>query len=173
MQIQAPCVVTLIWRLEDAHGQLIDDLTEPMEFFYGGDDLFEKVESVLVGQQPGFTATVHLEPEAAFGLYDANLVFFEERGLFPDEIQPGMQFEGPPEGSQTPDLPADVIYNVTEVYESHVVLDGNHPLAGIALVLQLEVRDVREATEEEIAQRSVGEAGASLISLAPASTTLH
>ena len=49
MQIQAPCVVSLSWRLEDAHGQLIDELTEPLEFLVGGDDLFPKVEEALAG----------------------------------------------------------------------------------------------------------------------------
>lgn len=172
MQISAPCVVSLVWRLEDAHGQLIDNLDEPVEFYYGGNDLLAKVEEVLAGQTVGYENTLHLEPEHAFGDYNAELVFFEERGIFPDEVAPGMQFEGPPEGSVTPDMPADVIYNVTEVYDTHVVLDGNHPLAGTALVLRLKVIDVREATDEETEQGSVGDL--SLFSLAPPpGTTLH
>jgi FKBP-type peptidyl-prolyl cis-trans isomerase SlyD len=61
-------------------------------------------------------------------------------------------------------MPKDVIYTVTEVYETHVVMDGNHPLAGIALNLSLKVIDVREATEEEIEQGSVAE---SIFSFAP------
>lgn len=173
MHIHDPCVVTLIWRLEDAHGQLIDELPEPLDFFYGGEDLLAKVEEVLLGQHPGFTTTLHLEPEHAFGDYDANLVFFEERHLFPEIMETGMQFEGLPKGSITPNMPTDMLYTITEVYDSYVVLDGNHPLAGIALVLQLEVKDVREATAEEIEQRSVGDTGFSMISLAPPGTTLH
>ena len=108
MQISAPCVVSLTWRLEDAHGQLIDDLGDPVEFYVGGDDLFAKVEEVLTGQGVGYQNTLHLEPEHAFGEYHAELVFFEERSIFPDEVTPGMQFEGPPPGSATPDMPADV-----------------------------------------------------------------
>jgi FKBP-type peptidyl-prolyl cis-trans isomerase SlyD len=175
MQISAPCVVSLTWRLEDAHGQLIDDLGDPVEFFYGGDDLFAKVEEVLAGQGVGYQNTLHLEPEHAFGDYHAELVFFEERGIFPDEVSQGMQFEGPPQGSVTPDMPADVIYTVTEVYDTHVVLDGNHPLAGVALVLQLEVCGVREATAAEIEQGSVGdgEGESGLFSVVPPGTTLH
>ncbi|MEX8517111.1 MAG: peptidylprolyl isomerase [Leptothrix sp. (in: b-proteobacteria)] len=157
MHIQAPCVVSLTWRLEDAHGQLIDELPEPLEFFVGGDDLLAKVEEVLDGQETGFEATLHLEPEHAFGEYDANLVFFEERSVLPEQVDVGMQFEGPPEGCRTPDLPREALYTVTEVYDTHVVLDGNHPLAGIALVLQLQVQGVRAATEEEIKQRSVSD----------------
>jgi FKBP-type peptidyl-prolyl cis-trans isomerase SlyD len=173
MHISAPCVVSLTWRLEDAHGQLIDDLGEPVEFFFGGDDLFAKVEEVLTGQGVGYQNTLHLEPEHAFGEYHAELVFFEERSIFPDEVTAGMQFEGPPDGSVTPDMPTDVIYTITEVYDTHVVLDGNHPLAGVALVLQLEVCDVREATAEEIAQGSVGEGEGGLFSVVPPGATLH
>jgi FKBP-type peptidyl-prolyl cis-trans isomerase SlyD len=53
-------------------------------------------------------------------------------------------------------MPTDAIYTVTEVYPSHVVLDGNHPLAGLALRLHLTVRDVREASNEEVEAGSVG-----------------
>lgn len=173
MLITAPCVVSLSWRLEDAQGNLIDHLEEPVEFFYGGDDLLAKVEEVIAGQGAGFEATLHLEPEHAFGEYDADLVFFENRSIFPESVAVGMQFEGPPEGSQTPDMPREAIYTVTEVYDSHVVLDGNHALAGIALVLQLQVSDVREASEEETSNRSVDKDGLSLLSLAPASPHLH
>jgi FKBP-type peptidyl-prolyl cis-trans isomerase SlyD len=157
MAIASPCVVSLTWRLEDTHGDLIDELADPVEFMYGGDDLLPKVEEVLAGQDIGFQATLHLEPEHAFGDYDSSLVFFENRSIFPDSVAPGMQFDGPPEGSVTPGMPPETVYTVTEVYDTHVVLDGNHPLAGIALVLQLQVRDIREATEDEIALGSVSE----------------
>ncbi len=173
MIISSPCVVSLVWRLEDAQGQLVDELNEPMEFLLGGEDLLPKVEETLLGQSVGFEAHLHLEPEHAFGDYDADLVFFEAREIFPPEVVEGMQFDGPPEGSKTPDLNPDAIYTVTEVYDSHVVLDGNHPLAGLALVIKLEVLDVREATDEEIENRSVGEAGLSVLANTPEGATLH
>ena len=53
-------------------------------------------------------------------------------------------------------MPADVIYIVTDVFPSHVVLDGNHPLAGMALRLTMKVQDVRDASSEELEARSVG-----------------
>ena len=173
MLITAPCVVTLTWRLEDAQGELIDELAEPLEFFYGGDDLFEKVEEALLDQTTGFHALLHLEPEHAFGDYDPALVFFEARSVLPEGADVGMQFDGPPPGSKTPDMPADAIYTVTEVYPEHVVLDGNHPLAGMALRLDLTVRDVREATEEEIEAGSVGSSPFTVLNGAPSDTPLH
>lgn len=173
MQITAPCVVSLTWRLEDTQGQLIDELTEPVEFLVGGDDLLPKVEEALLGQDEGWEATLHLEPEHAFGDYDADLVFFEERSVFPAHVEEGMQFDGLPEGATTRDMPTDAIYTVTEVYDSHVVLDGNHPLAGIALVLALKVRDVRSASEEEVEQGTVGQPGLTVLSTVPPSSQLH
>jgi FKBP-type peptidyl-prolyl cis-trans isomerase SlyD len=173
MQITAPCVVSLTWRLQDAQGQPIDELTEPVEFFYGGDDLLAKVEEALADQAEGFEATLHLEPEHAFGEYDPKLVFFEARALFPEGIEEGMQFEGVPPGAKTPDLPADAVFTVTEVYPEHVVLDGNHPLAGIALRLHVVVREVREATDEEIESGSVGGPELSLFTTANPAPQLH
>jgi FKBP-type peptidyl-prolyl cis-trans isomerase SlyD len=156
MTIHAPCVVSLSWRLEDAQDRLIDTLDEPAEFFYGGDDLLESVERAIEGQSAGFATRIQLEPEQAFGEYRPELVCFEDRSMFPAQLEPGMQFDGLPEGSASEGMPRDAIYTVTEVYPEHVVLDGNHPLAGMALRLSLQVTDVREASEEEIAQGSVG-----------------
>jgi FKBP-type peptidyl-prolyl cis-trans isomerase SlyD len=164
MLIHAPCVVTLTWTLTDAQNREIDTLPEPVEFFVGGQDLLPKVEEALSGQGQGFETRLHLEPEHAFGDYKPELVCFEDRSLFPAELSEGMHFEGLPPGAKTVGMPADVIYTVTEVYDSHVVLDGNHPLAGVALRIALKVLDVREATPAETEAGTVGEAAATLVS---------
>ncbi len=173
MKISAPCVVSLVWKLEDAQGNLIDELDRPVEFFYGGEDLLAKVEDVLAGQEAGFEARLHLEPEHAFGDYDPDLVFFEERSIFPEGLEPGVQFEGLPEGAATQGMPPDAVYTVTEVYPEHVVLDGNHPLAGIALRLELKVHDVREASDGEVEAGSVGEPVISVIGTSRGDAPLH
>jgi FKBP-type peptidyl-prolyl cis-trans isomerase SlyD len=156
MHIAAPCVVSLTWELHDAQNRPLDELKEPVEFFVGGDDLLAKVEEALLGHAAGDELSLQLEPEQAFGDYKPALVCFESRSLFPQELEPGMAFEGLPEGAVTAGMPRDAIYVVTEVYDEHVVLDGNHPLAGMALRLHLKVRDVREASAEETEARSVG-----------------
>jgi FKBP-type peptidyl-prolyl cis-trans isomerase SlyD len=173
MEIHKPCVVALTWKLSDAQGAAIDELAEPVEFFFGGDDLLPKVEEALEGQAPGFEAHLHLEPEHAFGEYDSELVCFENRALFPAEVEPGMRFEGLPAGAATPDMPAETIYTVTEVYPSHVVLDGNHPLAGLALRLHLKVQDVRAASDAETEAGSVGAGVFDVAQLAPAPSRLQ
>lgn len=163
MMITAPCVVSLTWQLTDAQNRPIDELKEPVEFFFGGDDLLAKVEEALEGHAIGAELKVQLEPEHAFGDYKPELVCFEDRSLFPEQLEAGMTFEGLPAGHATPDMPSDAIYVVTEVYPSHVVLDANHPLAGIALRLTMTVRDVREPSADELESRSVGGASVTLL----------
>ncbi|RZL36919.1 MAG: peptidylprolyl isomerase [Rubrivivax sp.] len=173
MQVTRPCVVSLRWRLEDAQGQLIDELAEPMEFLHGGEDLFTKVEDALEGQEAGFETDLALQPDEAFGDYDSGLVCFEARSLFPDDVEPGMQFEGLPEGAATEGMAEDAVYTVTEVYPQHVVLDGNHPLAGIGLRMHLTLLDVRAATEQEVEAGSVGEAMFVVQTGAPPDEPIH
>lgn len=158
MLIEDPCVVSLTWKLTDGQNRPIDELTQPVEFYFGGDDLLAKVEEALAGHAAGDALQLHLEPEQAFGDYRAELVCFEDRQLFPENLETGMAFEGLPPGHATPDMPADAIYIVTEIYPSHVVLDGNHPLAGMSLRLDMQVQAVRAATEEEQQARTVGSA---------------
>ena len=167
MEIQSPCVVSLTWKLSDAQNRPLDELTEPVEFFYGGDDLLAKVEEALAGHAPGAELQLQLEPADAFGDYRPELVCFEDRKLFAEPVETGMAYEGLPKGHATPGMPADAVYIVTEVYPSHVVLDGNHPLAGIALRLHIQVRDVREATAEEVEAGSVGDAAVTVLGSAP------
>ena len=163
MEIQSPCVVSLTWTLADAQNQPLDELTEAVEFFYGGADLLAKVEEALTGHEAGDELQLQLEPADAFGDYRPELVCFEDRKLFPEPVEAGMAFEGLPPGHVTPDMPADRIYIVTELYPSHVVLDGNHPLAGMALRLRIKVAGVREASEQEIAAGSVGESSLTVL----------
>ncbi len=173
MQIHSPCVIALTWSLSDANGEVLDTLADPVEFLFGGDDLLPRVEEALDGQEVGFETMVHLEPVHAFGDYDSHLVCFEARALFPDNVDDSMQFDGLPDGCATPDMPRDRIYRVTEVYPDHVVLDGNHPLAGMALRIQLRVHDVRAATMAEIDARSVTPSELSVFSVAPTAPGLH
>ena len=102
------------------------------------------------------------------------MLFLEPRSLFPAEIEEGMTFEGTalPAGCN-PNAPRNALYTVAEIYPEHVVLDGNHPLAGIALRLQLTVQAVREATEDEIGRGSAGTGFFKVQPQAPGGSMLH
>jgi FKBP-type peptidyl-prolyl cis-trans isomerase SlyD len=155
MKISEQCVVGLTWTLKDTLGEVLDESDEPVEFLVGGRDLLAKVEETLQGHEVGDQLDLHLEPEHAFGDYDERLLFLEPRRLFPDILEEGMSFEGLPQGCN-PDAPRDRLYFVSSIYPDHVVLDGNHPLAGVALRLHLRIHSVREATADEVGRGSVG-----------------
>ncbi|MDP3821825.1 MAG: FKBP-type peptidyl-prolyl cis-trans isomerase [Burkholderiales bacterium] len=172
MEITRQCVVALTWTLKDTLGEVLDELADPVEFLVGGEDLLARIEEALQGHEAGDRIDLHLEPEEAFGDYNDQLVFLEQRSLFPAELEEGMTFEGLPQGGHA-DAPKDVLYTVTEIYPEHVVLDGNHPLAGIAIRLQLKVEGVREATEEEVGRGSAGTGFFKVQREAPGGATLH
>lgn len=157
MDIKEQCVVALTWTLKDTLGETLDVLDEPVEFLVGGQDLLPKIEVALQGHGVGATVDLHLEPEDTFGDFDDQLLFLEPRSLFPKDIEEGLTIEGTalPQGCN-PDAPRNVLYTITEIYPEHVVLDGNHPLAGIAIRLHLKVEGVREATEEEVGRGTCG-----------------
>ena len=147
MKIGKNSVVTLKYRLTDAQNEFIEETEDPVEYLHGGyDGIFPRVEEVLEGKEAGFTTTMQLEPLDAFGEYDADQVRVEQRSKFPEPLEVGMRFEGVPEDEDEDPQ----ILTVTDLTPETVVLDANHPLAGIALRFSLEVLDVRSASEEEL-----------------------
>jgi FKBP-type peptidyl-prolyl cis-trans isomerase SlyD len=157
MEISEQCVVGLTWTIKDTLGEVLDVLEDPVEFLIGGDDLFVAIEAALRGHGPGARVQIQLEPEQGFGDFNEQLLFLEPRSLFPEDLEEGMSFDGSalPQGAN-PAMPKDALYTVSEIYPEHLVLDGNHPLAGIAIRLDMTVESVREATEEEIGRGTAG-----------------
>ena len=157
MEITPQCVVALTWTLKDTLGEELDVLDEPVEFLVGGKDLLPAIEEALQGYGAGARVQLQIEPEQAFGDFNDQLLFLEPRHLFPADLQAGLTMEGSalPAGCN-PDAPRNTLYTVTDIYPDHVVLDGNHPLAGIAIRIAIQVESVREATEEEIGRGSCG-----------------
>jgi FKBP-type peptidyl-prolyl cis-trans isomerase SlyD len=154
MLITSPCVVSLTWTLADAQGATLDELTDPVEFFYGGDDLLAKLEDAIAGQEAGFSCDLHLEPEHAFGDYNPALVCFETREIFPAHIEEGMQFDGLPEGAVTPGHAA-----VADLHHHRDLPGacgaGRQPPAGRHGAAPGGAGEgVREATEDEIEAQS-------------------
>ena len=174
MEITQHCVVGLTWTLKDTLGEVLDELDEPVEFLLGGDDLLHKIEEALQGHSAGALIDLHLEPEEAFGDYDEERVFLEDRALFPKELEKGHTIEGHAlPGGCNPDAPRDLLYTVTDIYPEHVVLDGNHPLAGIAIRIHLEVKSVREASIEENDRGTAGTGFFKIEPQAPGGNLLH
>jgi FKBP-type peptidyl-prolyl cis-trans isomerase SlyD len=158
MKIEKNTVVSLRYKLTDAQNNIIEEPDSPMVYLHGGyEGTFPKIETLLDGQDVGYEASIQLEPSEAFGEYDPELLKIEPRARFPEPLEVGMQFEGVPDAEEEDDS-GDVddeplIYTVTDVADSQVVLDGNHPLAGMALRFWVQVEGIRAATDEEIENR--------------------
>jgi FKBP-type peptidyl-prolyl cis-trans isomerase SlyD len=153
MNISKDTVVTLHYKLSDAQGNLIEESREPMVYLHGGyNNTLPRIEEALDGKQAGYAVTIQVEPEDAFGDYDTELVKIEPRNLFPEELEVGMQFEGAPDGNEHVEMR---VFTVTDIADGKVVLDGNHPLAGMALRFALNVVEVRKAADEEVAHGHV------------------
>ena len=126
-------------ELHDAQGVPLSDPSE-MEYLHGGyGQMLDALERALEGKGPGESVLVQLEPEQAFGEYDAGMVRVEPASRYGEGVAVGMQVE---EG--------DALYTVTDVGGGSVVLDANHPLAGMALRFSCVILSVREATREEL-----------------------
>ncbi len=138
--------VRLRYRIRDAQGEAIEAQERELTYLHGGHGaVLPAIEARLAGERAGSQLKLHLEPDDAFGDYDAERVHVVDRTLFPEDLETGMSFQG------LPGQPDDgCIYTATDFTEEVVVLDGNHPLAGIALRFEITVVDVTEASAEEI-----------------------
>jgi FKBP-type peptidyl-prolyl cis-trans isomerase SlyD len=111
-----------------------------MTYLHGGyGQMFDALEKALEGKGPGESLRLQLEPEEAFGDYDAELLRVEPLQRYGEGVAIGMEIE---EGDQ--------VYTATDVADGKVVLDANHPLAGMALRFQVEIISIRKAEPEEI-----------------------
>jgi len=125
--------------MHDAQGVQLSAASE-MSYLHGGyGRLPEALERALEGKGAGESVLVQLEPEQAFGEYDESLLRVEPAERYGEGIVVGMEVE---EDSR--------LYTVTDVAGGSVVLDGNHPLAGMALRFSCVILSVRAATGEEL-----------------------
>lgn len=147
MQIGGNKVVTIDYTLTDHEGTVIDTSKgeEPMSYIQGIGNLIPGLESALEGKSAGDTLQVSVAPEEGYGLRDEALMQVMPMEAFEGvgEVEVGMQFRArTAEGTQ--------ILTVVEVDGDNVTVDGNHPLAGLTLNFDVAVRDVRDATDEEL-----------------------
>ena len=148
MRIERGTVVTLAYELKDVDGNPLEEPGASLAYLHGGyGGIFPKVEAALQDQEVGHELAITLEPDDAFGEYDAELLRVEPRDRFPKELEVGMQFEGVPGDDEE----AARIYTVTDIAADKVVVDANHPYAGERVWFSCTVQDVRKATREELA----------------------
>lgn len=146
--VQPNSFVTVEYILTDDEGEVLDSSGaedgEPIEYVHGYGMLVPGLEAGLVGLKTGDKKKITVSAEEGYGERDEELVLEIERSEFPDTVQPGDEFvASSPDGEE-------VVLNVVEVNEDGVLVDANHPLAGLTLHYEIEVKSIRAATESEI-----------------------
>src|SRR5688572_22239158 len=117
VEIAQDTVVALTYELHDTDGGLIEKTDAPVEYLHGGyDGIFALVERALTGKSAGDTCLVRLEPDDAFGDYDAGLVQMQPLDKFPENVAVGMQFEG-----QSAETGKTMVYTVTDIADGKVM----------------------------------------------------
>jgi FKBP-type peptidyl-prolyl cis-trans isomerase SlyD len=147
MEITNNHVVTINYTLKDSDDNILDK-SEDGSFCYlhGASNIIPGLEKALAGKTTGENISVTIAPEEAYGLRDDTRLQEVPRSMFPpeQEIEAGMQFN-----AQGPDGQA-VTVTVQKVENDTIMVDGNHPLAGITLNFNVTIHSVRGASAEEL-----------------------
>lgn len=140
--------VTVHYQIFDSTNQPIEELPREMRYLHGDyGAIFPKLEAALEGKTLGENASQVLQPDDAFGDYEADRLHMVSADLLPEGSEVGMTFDGLPGGQ-----PDGVVYTLTDIAAGKAVLDGNHPLAGISLRYEMTIEKITFASDEEIEQ---------------------
>lgn len=147
MQLTKHKVATLNYTLTDKDNNIIDESKDgSFAYLHGANNIIPGLENALDGKEAGAELKVVIEPEEAYGERSLERIQRVPKEMFPPdvEIKEGMQFNAQsPDGEQ-------IIVTITAIEAEEVIVDGNHPMAGMQLHFEVELVDVRDATEEEI-----------------------
>ncbi|ADK80814.1 FKBP-type peptidyl-prolyl cis-trans isomerase [Sediminispirochaeta smaragdinae] len=148
MVISEKCVVSIDYRLTSDDGTLIDtsEGREPLAFIFGSGMIIPGLEKELTGKNEGDKLTVTVQPEEAYGTYDEARIIEVPKDRFEetDKLTEGIQVQ-----AQRQDGGVEIL-TVSKISDEKVILDGNHPLAGMTLHFDVTINQVREATQEEL-----------------------
>ncbi len=152
MQISKNSVVTLNYTLKNDAGDILDQSQDgSFQYLHGAGGIIPGLENQLDGKSAGDNFTAHIEPADGYGERDESMIQVVPKDMFESghPVEEGMQFHAQsPEGDM-------LTVTIVKVEGDEITVDGNHPLAGMALNFDIEVADVRAASEEEIAHGHV------------------
>lgn len=141
-------VVTMSYTLRDDKGTELDSANKasPFVYMHGTGQIIPGLEEALMGLKAGDKKDVTIAPADAYGEIEDQLKITVQRSMFPpyEILNEGMQFA------------ADVgngerrVFRIEKIDGDNIQVDGNHPLAGQTLHFQVEIQDVRDATQEEM-----------------------
>lgn len=148
MKITKDAMVSILYTLYDEAGTQIDTSGDtPLQYIHGNGQLIPGLEAMLEGKEAGIKFKAVIEPEEAYGAYNQNMVVEVPREQFDTEmpLELGMKFQASTQDGQV------CIVRVTQIADDKITVDANHELAGKQLTFDVEVKEVREASEEELA----------------------
>jgi FKBP-type peptidyl-prolyl cis-trans isomerase SlyD len=139
-------VASITYTLLNQRGEVFEQSDVPVSYLHGHDSgLFEKVEQALEGKAVGDSIQVTIAPEDGFGAHDPALTFTDDLENVPPELRAiGAQLEAQNASGEM------LTFIVTRIEHSKLTVDANHPLAGQTVQFNVTVRDVRDATAEEL-----------------------
>ncbi|AKA38912.1 peptidylprolyl isomerase [Yersinia ruckeri] len=147
MKVAKDLVVSLAYQVRTEDGVLVDEspVSAPLDYLHGHGSLISGLENALEGHEAGDRFDVRVSADDGYGSYDENLVQRVPKDVFMgvDELEVGMRFLADTDQGPVP-------VEITAVEDEHVVVDGNHMLAGQDLNFHVEVVAIREATAEEL-----------------------
>jgi FKBP-type peptidyl-prolyl cis-trans isomerase SlyD len=147
MHVAKDKVVSIDYTLTDDQGSVLDSSKgrAPLAYLHGSGNIIPGLEKALEGKQPGEQISVHVPAAEAYGERDESLSQDVPMDMFQgvDQVEPGMRFQAQTSAGVQ-------VVTVTKVQDGTVTVDGNHPLAGKPLNFDVNVVDVRDATEEEL-----------------------
>lgn len=147
MNISNHSVVSIHYTLKDDQNKVLDSSSgsDPLMYIHGTGNIVPGLEQALEGRKVGDQFKVSIPPQEGYGPRDEKRVQSVQKKEFPnaEQVEVGMQFQ-----VNTDNGP--MVFTVVEVKDSEIVVDGNHPLAGATLHFDVEVTEVRKATQEEL-----------------------
>ena len=158
MKAEANKYVSIIYTLKDDDGNTIDSNVgqELLGYIQGTQSLIPGLEAQIEGHEAGYKFSCVIEPKDGYGEVDPRLIVEVPKANFEEgaPIEIGMQFQAMSASGPT-------IVTVKEVKDDTVIVDGNHELAGVRLHFDVEIAEVRDATEEELRPSGCGSCGGS------------
>lgn len=152
MKVEKNKVVGIDYTLKNAEGDLIDSSAKqgPLYYIQGIGNLIPGLEKELEGKIIGNNIKVKVQPQDGYGERNEALCQSVPRAQFEsgEELEVGMQFE-----VETDD--GEIVVAVTKIDGDSVTVDGNHPLAGVELHFDVTIKDIRDASNEELAHGHV------------------
>lgn len=143
-------LVALTYSITDSNGAVLEQTDLPVTYIHGGHtELIGGMDAAIHGKQVGDTIELQLTPEQGFGAHDPALTFTDDL----ENVPPEFHFVGAEVQMQNEAGEVRVFY-VTHIADGKLTVDGNHPLAGKALMVHIRIQEVREPTSAELAAES-------------------